>query len=135
MDEIIKTFLIMIAGMTNYAIPSDVPVVTQVPVSVLQDWACEGKKCPIGGWFPGGNTIYISDELNPETEAEARGILFHEVVHYIQYTESPTQWTENRTCEETLNKEMEAYRLQEQYMHQVEHVFKPHFGMRYRLQC
>lgn len=134
MNELIKTFLIMIAGMTNYAIPNEVPTIQQVPVNLLQEWVCEGQRCPVAGWFPGGNTVYISNELSVETDPEARGILYHELVHYVQWKEDPNAWAD-RTCEHIQKYELEAYRLQQHYMQSTEHIFKPHFGMRYRLQC
>ena len=61
----------------------------------------------IHGWYPNGRTIYLDDRLRPKQDVWARGILLHELVHYVQ--QESGAFGDLSPCEKWSSRERDAY--------------------------
>ena len=88
-----------------------VPEVHFISRSALVKKACPEGDCDPIGWFPNkGNIVYIAADQDVQRDLYARGILVHELVHYVQHTVgSPIA---NNKCLTWKAREMQAYGIQ-----------------------
>lgn len=93
----------------GYEPPAKAPNVAFVSDEWLTEQACSGP-CQVYGWFPPGSTIYLDEKLDPLDDMVARGILMHEIVHYLQNESG--RFAGSDTCERFERREFEAYRIQ-----------------------
>ena len=109
MAKLVGKLLVSIQLLAGFDLPAERPEVVFVPHQHLQDEACDGR-CEVYGWFPPGRTIYLDDRLDPVRDIAARGILVHELVHYLQQ-ESGT-FPARGGCRTWLERERQAYDIQ-----------------------
>jgi hypothetical protein len=83
LHEIVIELLLAAQALTGYAPPATLPQVVMAPHAAIERMACEGP-CPVYGWYPTGPTVYLDDRLDPVADVNARSILLHELVHYLQ---------------------------------------------------
>ena len=107
--KLVGKLLVSIQLLAGFDLPAERPEVVFVPHQRLQDEACDGR-CEVYGWFPPGRTIYLDDRLDPVRDIAARGILVHELVHYLQQ-ESGT-FPASGGCRTWLERERQAYDIQ-----------------------
>lgn len=121
-DEILTGLLSWAVQLSSYPAPAKAPTVEFVPQEFFDEYACHRKKCHVWGWYPntGHDIVYvhqavrslIADGSDPKSLLAA-SIIVHEFIHYLQAA--------NRSfapykCEEALQLEREAYKLQSQYI-------------------
>lgn len=76
----------------------------------LSKKACDNE-CEAFGWFPNkGNVIYIADDQDVINDLYARGILVHELVHYVQHMIGVPKMKND--CLTWKTREMQAYGIQ-----------------------
>ena len=109
LGKLVSELLLAIHLLSGYAIPEEPPRVEFLPHSELEERAC-GRPCQVYGWFPPGQTVYLDDRLNPLVSMAARGILLHELVHFLQQEEGTFAVAPN--CDAWLDREREAYDIQ-----------------------
>lgn len=109
LKALVVQLLLAIQGLSGYSAPDQPPSVAFQPPEVLQQQAC-GAPCNVLGWFPPGRTIYLDDRLDPLNDLRARGILVHELVHFLQQEQNgvPT----GSPCAVWLAREREAFDIQ-----------------------
>lgn len=100
-------------GLTGHAVPAAVPAVELVPQATLAQMAC-GQPCGVQGWYGGKMVVYLDDRLDPQDNLWDRGILAHELVHYMQ--EQDGAFGTTPTCERWLEREREAYDAQRDWL-------------------
>lgn len=110
---LVLKLMIAVNSLTGYAVPGDSPRVEFMPHDVLKAAACGGP-CNVQGWYGGSRTIYLDDRLNPEESLQDRGILVHELVHYMQ--EKGGAFGSVPSCKRWLEREREAYDVQRRWM-------------------
>jgi len=76
--------------------------------------ACAGSECQVWGWFPPGDTVYIDERLDPQTNLLAASIVVHEMVHFLQY--QTAHGTTEFSCANSLALEREAYAVQREFI-------------------
>jgi len=113
MRELMLILLSSIKLIGGYPIPEELPVVHFVPHGVLEEKACH-KPCPVLGWFSLDNQIYLDDQLDLKGSVQARSILLHELVHYVQQVSG--KFDGMRTCEGWVQREKEAYTIQNRWL-------------------
>lgn len=111
--QLLAKLLTMAMALTGYSGPAQPPAVEFVPHVELREMACEGP-CNIRGWYAGGSTIYLDDRLDLEDSLWDRGIVVHEMVHYLQ--EQSGAFGVAPTCQRWLEREEEAYAVQRQWL-------------------
>ena len=109
LKALVVKLLLAVQGLTGYGAPEQPPNVEFRPQSVLQEEAC-GHPCNVLGWFPPGDTIYLDERLDPVADLRARGILVHELVHYLQQENGSLQ--DGSPCTTWLAREREAFDVQ-----------------------
>jgi len=113
MPELVDSLLNTISRMSGYAKPSAAPRVTKVSRAEIERTICSGP-CPVKAWHMPGDGIFMDDRLTPETDLVHRSILLHELVHYLQEINGTGAAMDE--CDRWLDREREAYRLQNQYL-------------------
>lgn len=105
-QALVVKLLVAAEALTGYAAPAAPPTVAFVAHGELERRACD-RPCAVFGWFPPGRTIYLDSRLAPLEDLNARAVLLHELVHYLQQEnhafEGPV------TCHSWLAKEREAF--------------------------
>ena len=101
------------------------PELENVTVSELQTHACGARPCPALAYYDReSQIIYLLDDLDFD-KAAARGILLHEMVHYVQdVTDNWEQPNDTDECRASLQRELQAFYLQERYLAHL-NVFMP----------
>lgn len=108
--------------LSSYPAPAHMPTIEFVSQDFFEKNACDGRHCKVWGWYPntGRDVVYVHERMRPVlTDGSdpksllAASIVLHEFVHYLQAV--------NRNfapyrCEEALDLEREAYRLQNAYI-------------------
>jgi len=72
------------------------------------------EQCEVLGWYAGGSTIYLDDRLDPLGNMWDRGIVVHEIVHYLQ--EEAGAFDALAACRRWLEREDEAFAVQRQWL-------------------
>ena len=112
-DNLVLQLLAAISNSTNYSLPEHPPEIVFVAHSYLEQQVC-GRPCNVKGWFPSGRTIYLDERLDLENDTWAKGILLHELVHYLQQQEGAP--SEAADCETWERREQEAYQVQYRWL-------------------
>ncbi len=113
LTRLVAELLYAVQALAGYAGPAQAPLVEFLPQVELRAMACDGT-CDIRGWYAGGSTIYLDDRLDPAGNLWDRGILVHEIVHYVQ--ELAGAFGASPTCQRWLEREHEAYALQRRWL-------------------
>ncbi len=113
MEEILSIMMSWAVTLSGYPMPARMPIVEMVPHAFLVERACRGRECHVQGWFPGGQTIYLDQQLDPADGLYDSSVLLHEMVHYLQQESSSTGQT---TCKSNVESERQAYGAQREYL-------------------
>src|SRR5690606_23890487 len=113
LSEVVAQLLIVAQAMTGYAPPASPPEVIFLPHAALERAACRSP-CEVLGWYPYGDAIYLDDRLDPVGDVTARGILLHELVHYLQ--QSAGAFSTEADCAAWMRREREAYLVQARWL-------------------
>ncbi|MGI9413077.1 MAG: hypothetical protein ACR2PM_05375 [Hyphomicrobiales bacterium] len=108
LPKLVSELLAVIAGFGTYASDGNMPQVTLVPHHVLEAEVC-GKPCPVYAYFDPKKGILLDRRLDPVGDVNARSILLHELVHFVQWK---TAGRNPKNCREWLSRESEAYDIQ-----------------------
>ena len=126
LQELVAELLIAVQGLSGHPGPAPPPTVVLVPHGELERAACTGP-CDIYGWFPPGATIYLDDRLDPAASVWARGVLVHELVHYLQ--QESGAYGGRVDCAAWLRREQEAYRVQIRWLRDQPATGRPMPGL------
>jgi hypothetical protein len=113
MPELVDSLLDTIARMSNYRKPDFTPRVSKVARAEIERTVCSGP-CPVKAYHLPEAGIFIDDSLIPETDLVHRSILLHELVHFLQDVNGEGAGLDE--CGRWLQREREAYWLQNQYL-------------------
>ena len=117
MDEILSIMMSWAVTLSGYPAPAHMPTLELVPHSFMVERACRGLECHVQGWFPGGQTIYIDQKLDPSNGLYDSSVLLHELVHYLQQEAQASQGGGvHTTCSSNVAAEREAYGAQREYL-------------------
>ena len=98
-------------------VPADPPDVQFLAHTELEQDVCH-QECSLLGFSPhdGGPVVYLDSTLDVENNVCHRGILLHELVHYMQRTSG--RFADEPPAVQTHLREMEALRIQNAYLSQ-----------------
>jgi len=121
-DAIFAGLMSWAVKLSSYPAPEKIPAVEFVSQEFFNEQACNGRQCRVWGWYPntGLDVVYvhqavrslIADGSDPKSLLAA-SIIVHEFIHYLQAANrgfAPYQ------CEQALELEREAYKLQSEYI-------------------
>jgi len=103
----------MAHSVSGYKLPEQAPQIHLITVAKLRAVACPGRDCAVRG-LQAKNMIFIDMEMDMD-DPFSRAILFHEMVHYLQWASGG----DARDCADWLRREVEAYSLQAAVLHKV----------------
>ena len=93
------------------------PEVRFVPKSEIEAKACEENSCRnVLGWFSNDDqVVYLKNTLDVQNSMHARGILLHELVHYVQYMHDSPKLAND--CLTWKAREIQAYEIQYHWLY------------------
>ncbi len=93
------------------------PEVRFVPQTQIEAKACDGESCGnVLGWFSNEDeTVYLKNTLDVQNNMQARGILLHELVHYVQYKHNIPSLEND--CLTWKAREVQAYNIQYNWLY------------------
>lgn len=98
---------------SGYPAPDAMPAVQYKPHSFFVENACGGRECKVAGWYDDKNVVYIENKYRGTDSEFANSLLVHELVHYLQHHSGEYDST---SCRDSLAREREAYRVQNQFI-------------------
>ena len=120
--------------------PGHFPQVRYMPHAQMENLACDGKKCPVIGWYPknqieGKEVIYLINGVDPVNDLCIRTILLHEIIHFWQdYNEKFDEHEEIAKITHLL-KEQQASQLENIYRYQQYMAHRKATGLPYSPRC
>lgn len=110
-DELLGILLSWAVWLSPYDTPPEPPIIETRPHSFFVENACGGVECNVVGWYNDTGIVFLDENL-PITESRD-DLVVHELVHYLQDLSGKF---ESLSCEDSLFREREASRVQNQYM-------------------
>lgn len=132
MTDILAVLLAWAGVLSGYTPPAHLPELVMVPHAWLVQQACGGNECQVLGWHPPGDTVYLDERLDPESDLLAASILVHELTHWLQ--QQPGRYATGYTCDEAIAMEREAYGVQQRFL-VAYGVYRPVGASLHRVGC
>lgn len=98
---------------TGYKLPEKPPTIYLVTQDELRVMACPGKPCPVRA-YSAGPDIYLDETLDM-ADVYGASILLHEIVHFLAFMNKGAA----SSCEEWVDREIEAYAIQNHVLEKV----------------
>lgn len=114
LGELVQRMLRAIGAWSPYDTAVSVPVVRAVPLQEMQQRLCGGP-CTVRAAYVPGEGVYIDAAMRPLTNRYHQSVLFHELVHHVQFENGSHVGHEE--CHRWGRREMEAYALQNRYLY------------------
>lgn len=116
MHELIKGLVWWAVTLTGYEQPAELPVVEAVSRQQLIKILCDDQFCTAVAYYdPKAQIIFYDKGMRLEQNQSARGVIVHEMVHYLQDMNGELVVGE-MSCEQRIEKEREAYRVQQNFL-------------------
>jgi hypothetical protein len=114
MDTLTATVLLSWAShLSGYPAAEAPPAVQFEPHSFFVEQACGGRDCRVVGWYNDENVIYLDEKHRDDDSTFAASLVVHELVHFLQHQSGHY---DSLSCEDSLAREREAYRVQNRYI-------------------
>jgi hypothetical protein len=97
--------------LTAYHKPIPLPKIVFLSTSDIQREYCKGSQCEVSAFHRAG-VVYLDTKISRDNVLD-RSIVVHEFIHYIQKLKVGDTYT----CKMWYQKELEAYKLQAQYLY------------------
>ena len=131
--EILLHLMQWAVALTGYEYPNELPMIVYADHSHFVETICneidtEKQPCVVRAYYNDEDDarIYLNTkyyEINGEWEPYERGIVLHEMVHYLQDTsgrwDGYQDWEDTKLCQEREFRQKEAYEAQDEYMLRV----------------
>jgi hypothetical protein len=112
-DELVQRMLTAIRDWSPYDTDVSMPLVRAVERDDMHRRLCGGP-CTIRAAYVPGEGVYYDSSMQPLTNRYHQSILFHELVHHVQFEHgSHADYAE---CHRWGRRESEAYALQNRYL-------------------
>ncbi|OGT35494.1 MAG: hypothetical protein A2W28_00675 [Gammaproteobacteria bacterium RBG_16_51_14] len=119
--KLLSVLLSWAVQLTSYPHPHILPVIEYKNNDFFVQYACNGKRnCRVAAWYNNDGIININNVLKDQTDPMTRGIIVHELVHYLQDLSGKF---DNKDCQDQQVREREAYAIQRAYLHTVAGAF------------
>lgn len=104
--------------MSGYSLPNAPLTVANVTPEQISEQLCGGhRNCPIFAYYLDDDLIRIHYDLLPQVYDH---IVFHEIIHWLQQHSGKFDLN---SCTDTIKREVEAFRLENRYISEVQHGF------------
>lgn len=112
LKKMVSELLIAISALTGQAAPAAGPDILLVSHHELAQRLC-GRPCPVHAYFDPNQGILIDDRMDLAGDVNARSVLVHELVHYLQWRKTGRG---PKDCFDWLQREREAYIAQHRWL-------------------
>ena len=102
--------------LSGYPAPEKAPEVEYRPHSFFVQRVCGGKQCNAVGWYNDQDIVYIDEKYAEGEDGFATSLIVHELTHYLQHHSGRF---DSLSCTDSLAREREAYRVQNDYLLQA----------------
>jgi hypothetical protein len=115
--ELIAVLLSWTVHLTSYPSPPEPPNLEYQPREFFVQHACRGhERCQVAAWYDNNGTIYLDDRITDLMDPIVRSVIVHELVHYLQDLSGKF---DERSCQDHLAREREAYAIQRIYINRI----------------
>ena len=105
------------ANLTSYSYPGTAPALEHRPHAFFVEHACGGNSnCQVVAWYNDEDTVYLDDRVQDMEDAMVRGVLVHEMVHYLQHLSGKF---DSADCNDRVARERQAYAVQRMYLNRI----------------
>ncbi|AFI83362.1 hypothetical protein [Methylophaga nitratireducenticrescens] len=116
MQELINSLLVWVVASTGYEQPVELPRIEAVTHQQLIQTLCNDQFCTAVAYYDSNlQTIYYDERMQLTHDANARGFIVHEMVHYLQDINGELA-ADEMNCEQRIEKERQAYRVQQHFL-------------------
>lgn len=113
LQALLPVLLSWAVHLSDYPMPDAPPAVRYVGHEFFVEHVCGGRDCPAWGWYNDSDVIFVDERLRDGAPDFAAALLVHELTHYLQHKSGRF---DSLSCEDSVKREREAYRVQYQYM-------------------
>ena len=103
--------------LSGYPTPEKEPEVQYQPHAFFVQRVCGGRECNAVGWYNDQDIIYIDEKYAEVENGFATSLIVHELTHYLQHHSGRF---DSHSCTDSLAREREAYRVQNDYLLQAQ---------------
>ncbi len=108
--------------LSGYALPSELPQLEYRNHAFFVENACGSRECNVIGWYDDQGVVYIDEQLRDSPSPFAKGLVVHELVHYLQHKSGEFDTFD---CADSLQRERQAYSVQNSFMLQLGNAVSP----------
>jgi len=138
--EILIHLMTWAISLTGYECPDEMPMIVYATHDHFVEVICEGvdaekEPCTVRAYYNDETDarIYLNTkyyDINGEWSPIERGIILHEMIHYLQDMSSKwdgyLDWDDEKLCREREYRQREAYEAQDIYMDRVYGIKRIH---------
>ncbi|MEM7254541.1 MAG: hypothetical protein AAF493_24240 [Pseudomonadota bacterium] len=116
MNELVVKLLGWVVANAPYAEPPEPPSLEYKSADAFVQETCpSGINCAAGAYYlDGSNAIVLHESFENSTEVQHRGLVVHELVHYLQ--DISGKFEGGKTCDMWLAREREAFAVQLKFL-------------------
>ena len=105
--------------LSGYTEPATPPTLSFESEAQMSQRLCHGRlHCPVFGAYFDDDVIHVREGLIPDGQDH---IVLHEMVHWLQHH---SDRYDLNSCEDTIEREREAFRIENLYIAEVQHGFE-----------
>jgi hypothetical protein len=115
--DLLAVLLSWASSLSGYPYPDTRPAIEYRDHAFFEQHACaEAKNCRAAAWYDNAGTIYLDDHLADLGDPIVRGVIVHELVHYLQDLSGEFKAA---TCQDNVRREQHAYAVQRTYLRRI----------------
>ena len=116
MNELVIKLLAWVVANSPYAEPPRSPAIEFKPAAAFVQETCPtGVNCAARAYYlDGSSTIVLHESFRDSDEVQHRGLVVHELVHYLQDVSG--RFEGSKTCDMWLAREREAFAVQLKFL-------------------
>ena len=120
MQSLLPILLSWASHLSSYPVPEELPEIRYEPHVFFVEHVCGGRECTAVGWYNDRDIVYIDDKYRDQESGFAASLLVHELTHYLQHRSGNF---DSLSCTDSLAREREAYRVQNDYILEAQASF------------
>ena len=112
-QAIVPILLSWAVNISGYPAPDKPPLIQFQPHSFFVEHVCAGQECTAVGWYNDQGIVYIDKKYQHDDGTFSTSLIVHEFTHYLQHLSGKF---DSHSCTDSLTREREAYRVQNEYI-------------------
>lgn len=120
LQSLLPVLLSWASHLSGYPAPQQPPEIRYETHAFFVERVCGGRECPAVGWYDDRDVVYLDEKYRDQESGFAASLLVHELTHYLQHRSGRF---DSLSCTDSLAREREAYRVQNEYILQAQASF------------